>query len=54
MSTLIYRHCVVVFLVSGVNKSASSDALLPLWVGGDPSELKCVAASAPSLALRLV
>ena len=48
-------HCVVVFVErSVVLTSTDSDSLLPLWVGGDPSEQQCVAASAPSLSLRLV
>lgn len=55
MSALIYKHFVVVFLLKGQwLTSTASDSLLPLWVGGDPSEQKCVAASAPSLSLRLV
>lgn len=55
MSALIYKHFVVVFVErSVVSTTTASDSLLPLWVGGDPSEQKCVAASAPSLSLRLV
>lgn len=55
MSALIYKHFVVVFVERSVMlTSTASDSLLPLWVGGDPSEQKCVAASAPSLSLRLV
>lgn len=55
MSALIYKHFVVVFVERSVmSASTASDSLLPLWVGGDPSEQKCVAASAPSLSLRLV
>lgn len=55
MSALIYKHFVVVFVErSVVSTTTASDSLLPLWVGGDPSEQKCVAASAPSLALHLV